>query len=188
LPSNSTPLIWEAHLRKCLRKALHILFQRWTEFLPFTGLFQISITQSLKSSWVNQLSSSLNSFPFPLKAGVPVSKSRGVWSDTPLSKVCSETKGYLNSHSVDIRALSNLSYVGLGSELAQVNCRPKSVSQRSKLSITALNRKGQRSTYVSLFLSLLDLKILKSPPINVGKGFCWHALTSSAKKADIKSS
>jgi hypothetical protein len=30
--------------------------------------------------------------------------------------------------------------------------------------------------------------MLKSPPIRVGKGFCWYALTNSARKVDLKSS
>jgi hypothetical protein len=130
----------------------------------FTGLFQISTTLLLKSSQDSQLSSSLNYVLFPSNAGDPISRRRGVWSAMPLSKACTVTDGYLNSHSENMRALSNFSHVEFVRESTQVNWRPdNSISLRSKLSITTLNRKGQQSYLSLLFLCWCHTRVLGAP-------------------------
>lgn len=166
------PLVWADQPLRCRRKTLIFLFHHWTALRPLTGLFQISTTRSWKSSRRNQLSSILNCLRFPAKAASPVSRNKGVWSDTPLSSAWTDSIGYLDSHSVEVRTLSSFSYVGIRSEFAQVYCLPvRAISLKSKLSITTLKRKGQRALYRSLFISALLLKMLKSPLLEWGDDY-----------------
>ena len=83
---------------------------------------------------------------------------KGYGLDTPLSRACSVTMGYLNSHSVSIRTLSSFSY-----KWAEVRNLPKwingrlirSISLRSKLSVASLH-------YVVIFLEVEIIDINQS--------------------------
>lgn len=92
-----------------------------------------------------------------------------------------ETRGYLDSQSVEVRTLPSFSYVSVGSKFAQVNCLPiRVISHKSKLSITSMKRKAiERCIDHCCFLHYF-LKMLKSTPPpkkkGVGGWFCWHVL------------
>jgi hypothetical protein len=67
----------------------------------------------------------------------------GVWCDISLDKAITVVVGYFSSLFVLTKILSNFSKVGVCQELAHVYCLPDiSSSHRSRLSITALNKKG----------------------------------------------
>lgn len=174
------PLVWADQPIRCLRKALILLFLLRATSRPLTSLFHTSITHSWKSSRRNQLSSNLICLRLPLKVASPVSRNRGVWFDTPLYSAWTETRGYLDSQSVEVRTLPSFSYVSVGSKFAQVNCLPiRVISHKSKLSITSMKRKAiERCIDHCCFLHYF-LKMLKSTPPpkkRVGGWFCWHVL------------
>jgi hypothetical protein len=153
-----TPVTWRAQPLRWLRKARILIFH--------LCIGDVAENPSL----CNHPSSNLN-LRLPGGLGVPVVKSIGAWSENPSirSRARTDTIGNLDSQLASISTLSSFSKVGLGRLFAQVNCLPIIVtSLRSKLSITALNRKGQWSSNRPLLFSWRNLSKLKSPPIKIG--------------------
>jgi hypothetical protein len=135
---------WPAYPERCLCIARILLFHLNMGVLPETGISQTFLIISWKPSWYSYPSSNLKG-RLHTGLGVPVVKRMGAWSDnfTIRSSARTDTIGYLSSQSVSINMRSSFSYVGIGKLFVHVNYWTIiETSLKSKLSMTALNKKG----------------------------------------------
>ena len=156
------PVVCLAHPVRNRLMARILKFHLWIGVQPTAGLSHEFLTISAKPSRCNHPNSNLNGRRTVGELVELESRMMGAWSesDSIRSRARTVTIGNFNSHSVSMSTRSSCSYVGTGRLLAQVNCRPDILaSRRFKLSITALNKKGQCVSKRSLFFSSWYLRI-----------------------------
>ena len=142
-----------AHPVRCFLMALILKFHLWIGVRLTAGFSQTFLIMFINPSRCSHPNSNLKG----RRGGGFIElgfRMMGAWSYNASIRSRAHTViiWYFSSHLVSMTTLSSLSYVGIDRLLAQVNCRPDiRASRRSKLSITALKRKGQWVSKRSLF-------------------------------------